>query len=173
MSDNRRRFTDQLYVHFVTFSVYKRRRLLDLDTPRKIVLGVLNHQLVALEGKCVGFVLMPNHVHALLWLPDSARLPRFVHGWKRMSSYTVRNWYAEHAPQYFRGFGAGNKFWQAKSYVFQVYSEAKLREKLDYMHENPVRAGLVTRACEWRWSSARWYLCGRTVGVPLEWIAGA
>ena len=45
MSDQRRRFADQRYVFFVTFSVYKRRRLLDLDQPKRIVLGVLNHLL--------------------------------------------------------------------------------------------------------------------------------
>jgi hypothetical protein len=32
---------------------------------------------------------------------------------------------------------------------------------------NPVRAGLVRRVEEWRWSSARWSLCKQTVGVPI------
>ena len=68
MSNQRQRFADQRYVFFVTFSVYKRRRLLDLDQPKRIVLGVLNHLLESMEGKCVGFVLMPDHVHALIWL---------------------------------------------------------------------------------------------------------
>ena len=70
MSDRRRHFDDQHYVHFVTFSVHKRRRLLDLDQPKRIVLGVLAHQLRAMQGKCLGFVLMSNHVHALIWLPQ-------------------------------------------------------------------------------------------------------
>jgi putative transposase len=81
MGDQRRRFTDQQYVFFVTFSVYKGRRLLDLDQPKRIVLGVLNHLLETLAAKCVGFVLMPDHVHALLWLPDPQEITRFLHGW--------------------------------------------------------------------------------------------
>jgi putative transposase len=173
MSDRRRQFNDQRYVHFLTFSVYRRRRLLDLDQPKRIVLGVLNHQLQAMAAKCVGFVLMPDHVHALIWLPQPSELRRFVHGWKRMSSFGIRRWYAEHAPNYFTDFGSGDKFWQPKSYVFHIYSERKLAEKLQYMHENPVRAGLVERAIDWAWSSARWYLCRRSVGVPLDWIEGA
>ena len=36
MSDNRQRFDDQRYVHFITFSVYRRRRLLDLNQPQRI-----------------------------------------------------------------------------------------------------------------------------------------
>ena len=42
MVTNRRIVDDQLYVHFVTFSVDKRRRLLDHDHPKRILLGVLN-----------------------------------------------------------------------------------------------------------------------------------
>ena len=38
------------------------------------------------------------------------------------------------------------------------------------MHANPVRAGLVKKAVDWSWSSARWYLQKRSVGVPLKWI---
>ena len=53
-------------------------------------------------------------------------------------------------PTYFTGFGPGERLWQPKSYVFHVYSERKLREKLDYMHTNPVKAGLVQRAEDWR-----------------------
>ena len=43
MSNRRRIIDDRLYAHFVTFSVYRRRRLLDLDHPKKIVLGVPIH----------------------------------------------------------------------------------------------------------------------------------
>jgi putative transposase len=171
MSDQRRRFDDQRYVHFITFSVYRKRRLLDLDRPKRIVLGVLNHLLDAMSAQCVGIVLMPDHVHALVWLPDSRDLTRFLHGWKRMSSFRIRQWYAEQASNYFDGFGPGDKFCQAKSYVFHVYSRRKLQEKLDYMHLNPVRAGLVERAEQWPWSSARWYLCQQSVGVPITWLA--
>jgi putative transposase len=170
MSDQRQRFADQRYVFFVTFSVYKRRRLLDLDQPKQIVLGVLNHLLESMSAKCVGFVLMPDHVHALIWLPQPEELTRFLHGWKRMSSFRIREWYAGHVANYFVGFGAGERFWQPKSYVFHVHRERKLREKLDYMHLNPVKAGLVQRAEDWRWSSARCYTRQQTVGVPVSWI---
>jgi len=170
MSDQRRRFDDRRYVHFVTFSVYKRRRLLDLDQPKRIVLGVLDHLLKTMSARCVGFVLMPNHVHALVWLPEPKDLTRFLHGWERMSSFRIRQWYAEHASNYFADFGPGERFWQPKSYIFHIHSERKLQEKLDYMHLNPVRAGLVLKAEEWRWSSARWYLLRQTVGVPITWM---
>jgi len=55
-------------------------------------------------------------------------------------------------------------------YSFNLFNDEKTREKLTYMHENPVRAGLVARPCDWRFSSAGWYEERRTVGVPLRWI---
>jgi len=170
MSDERKHFEDQRCAFFVTFAVASRRRLLDLDQPKRIVLGVLNSQLRSLDARCVGFVLMPDHVHSLLWLREPAELTRLLHGWKRMSSFAIRRWYAEHAPHYFDGFGQGDRFWQPKSYTFHIYSERKLRVKLDYMHLNPVKAGLVRRAEDWRWSSARWYLRQQSVGVPIQWV---
>ncbi len=111
---------------------------------------------------------MPNHVHALVRLPEPSNLTRFIHGWKRMSSFRIRQWYAEKAPNYFDDFGPGDKFWQPKSYVFHVYSKHKLEQKLDYMHLNPVRAGLVAQAEDWKWSSARWYLLRRSSASRLS-----
>jgi putative transposase len=47
------------------------------------------------------------------------------------------------------------KVWQqGAGYDFNVYSEAKLGQKIAYIHANPVRAGLVSRAEDYRWSSA-------------------
>jgi hypothetical protein len=37
---------------------------------------------------------------------------------------------------------------------------------------NPVRAGLVERAVDWTWSSARWYVQGKQVGVPISMPGG-
>ena len=45
------------------------------------------------------------------------------------------------------------QFWQARFYDFNVYTEKKKREKLEYMHSNPVTRGLVLHPKEWPWSS--------------------
>ncbi len=170
MIDQRRGFDDQLYVHFLTFSVFRRRKLLDHDHPKRILLGVLGEQLRTLPAKCVGFVVMPNHVHALVWFPQVGQLVKFIHEWKRLSSFSIRHWYRSAAPNYFREFGEGKRFWQPKYCAFEIYSREKIEEKLTYMHQNPVRAGLVSRAVDWRWSSARWYDQRRTVGVKVDWV---
>jgi REP-associated tyrosine transposase len=64
-------------------------------------------------------------------------------------------------------------FWQPRYYDFNVWSEHKRTEKLDYIHNNPVKRGLVTRPEEWAWSSARHYATGEDCGVEIEssWTA--
>jgi putative transposase len=51
-------------------------------------------------------------------------------------------------------------FWQRRFYDFNVWSRKKRIEKLNYMHMNPVKRGLVTDAKLWAWSSYRFYQYG-------------
>ena len=48
-------------------------------------------------------------------------------------------------------------FWQARFYDFKVYTIRKKREKLQYMHRNPVTRGLVKHPEDWPWSSSCFY----------------
>ncbi len=146
---------DQLYAHFVTFVCYRRRKLLSLDRPKGILLGVLNQELKRLDSTCIGFVIMPDHVHALVWFPAPGCLSRFIHEWKRNSSRLIREWYTRQNLRNFDGLEIGIRFWQSKYHSFEIWERSKLEEKLGYMHHNPVRAGLVERVTDWRWSSAR------------------
>jgi putative transposase len=58
--------------------------------------------------------------------------------------------------------------WQLKYYVVNVFSERKAREKFDYMHNNPVKAGLADKSADLLYGYARWYLLGKPVGVEIN-----
>ena len=49
------------------------------------------------------------------------------------------------------------RLWQRRFHPFNVYSDEKRREKLNYMHNNPVKRGLVSSPGDWPWSSWRFY----------------
>ena len=51
-------------------------------------------------------------------------------------------------------------FWQPRFYDFNVWSEKKLKEKLHYMHRNPVDRKLVEHPQDWPWSSWSFYAKG-------------
>jgi len=164
----RKIFDSERTLHFITFSCYRRRSLLDTPQAGRIVLGTLNAQLQRLAGRCAGFVVMPEHVHALLWFPEEGILSECLKQWKRMSSVRIQERLETTLVAYAAELPKREPIWQPRYYDFNVYSLEKLEEKLQYMHLNPVRRGLVERTVDWRWSSARYYEQGRTVGVPIH-----
>ena len=60
------------------------------------------------------------------------------------------------------------KFWQSRFYDFNVCSHKKKKEKLEYMHANPVVRGLVKHAKDWPWSSFSFYARGEAGLVELD-----
>ena len=70
--------------------------------------------------------------------------------------------------------------WQQEKNVLSIFSEAVFMQKVNYIHLNPVRAGLVDRVTDYRWSSARiWQRCSEEdeplmVDVDrIQWRRGA
>jgi len=168
----RRIYDDINHIHFVTFSCYQRRTLLNPDQAKRIVIGHLGNRLAKRNGLCPGFVIMPNHVHALVWFPQPNQLSPFMDEWKGQSSQTIKLLYQNNFPSYYQHIPDADPVWQASYYDFNIWSRRKVEEKLDYMHQNPVRARLVERAADWPWSSARWYLNSKPVGLPIRWPPG-
>ncbi|MBE7462209.1 MAG: transposase [Planctomycetes bacterium] len=153
---------------FVTSSCYKRRRWLEHDQGKRILLGILAQELRLRDGLCIGFVVMPDHVHGLSWFQEPRRLSAFMQMWKRRSSVALKHLGTEKVVSWVREFPASDAVWQKRFYEFNVYSERKVYEKLEYMHYNPVRAGLVREPCAWPRSSARFWGLGKSVGVPVR-----
>jgi putative transposase len=78
------------HAHLVASSGFRRRRLLDLDRPEKVVLGVRNSRLALQHGECIGFVVMPDHVPAIVPFPDPDPIPRFMKPWERRGSVPIK-----------------------------------------------------------------------------------
>ena len=155
--------------HYITFSCYQRRKLLDSDTPTQIVMNNLADQLIRKKVSCLAFVIMPNHVHAILHLPIDSQLSPFVQQWKRISSFQIKKWYQKHQMNYWKKVPDHEPIWQDGYHAFPIIQENTLFQKQKYIHDNPVRAGLVTQPTDWQYSSARWEMLGKEVGVPLGW----
>jgi putative transposase len=168
----RRVYDDEKHIHFVTFSCHRRRRYLEPDIAKRVVVGQLGSKLAKRNGRCLGFVVMPDHVHALIWFPETRQLSRFMNEWKGQSSQALKNVFQSQFPNYVSQTSESGSIWQSRYYGFNIWTRKKIEEKLDYMHLNPVRAGLVERAVDWRWSSARWYIERKSVGLPVRWPPG-
>lgn len=105
-----------------------------------------------------GYVVMPEHVHLLISEPDRGTPSSVLQVLKQKVSRALRR----EIPKGVLGqlslrFGADETaaptLWQRRFYDFNVWSTEKVLEKLEYMHENPVKRKLVLRAKDWPWSS--------------------
>jgi putative transposase len=109
----------------------------------------------------LAYVVMPDHLHVLT---DGARKPsdtlRFIKGIMshRVIGYLKEQGYESSLEKLQHEKGARQyrySLWQHHSNVVLLTSESSLMQRVHYMHQNPVRAGLVNRTEEWRWSSIR------------------
>jgi type I restriction enzyme R subunit/putative DNA methylase len=108
----------------------------------KLVVEGLHYGVVMGRYDLGAFVVMANHVHALL-------LPRVDPSviMKSLKGFTARR--ANRLLGY-----TGQPFWQAESYDHWVRDEVEYGRIVQYIENNPVKAGLVERAEEFPWSSA-------------------
>jgi putative transposase len=117
---------------------------------------------------------MPDHVHAVLWFRDDKDLPEVMQIWKRLSAHYLKEFYSKTRSdllvylKHTRNDEEIVSFWQRRYYDFNLFSEAKFLEKLNYMHNNPVKKGLVKQPEAYPWGSARWYSQGKSVGVRID-----
>ena len=65
------------------------------------------------------------------------------------------------------------RFWQPSRHAEAIINEGFWRQKIDYLHDNPRRKGLVLSPQHWRYSSAAWHILGdrQPIDVPLTHIA--
>ncbi len=64
------------------------------------------------------------------------------------------------------------RFWKPRGYDYNVCEKSKVVEKLEYMHNNPVRRELVQHPNDWRWSSYRFYEHGDESMIGMDWDGG-
>lgn len=120
-----------------------------------------------------GYVIMPNHLHAVVTQPEG-RPPDVLRDFKRFTSVRLLELLARDAREvWLRAFrnaagpGAAMKLWDEGYHPEQVHSEPFYRQKMRYMHDNPVRAGYVEDAVHWKYSSAGPWHLERDGPVPL------
>ena len=97
------------------------------------------------DYRLLAWVVMPNHVHALIETLPGTPLATIIRRWKSQTAREAN-----------RILGHRGRFWCADYYDRYIRDSEHLLRAVLYIHGNPVKAGLVDRAEEWPFSSARW-----------------
>jgi len=151
--------------HFVTFTCYHRFPYLADDKTRQAFVIALERARKLYQFRVYGFVAMPEHVHLLISEPDSGTIAIAVQALKISSS--LRTTRARDSAE------RRSQLWQKRYFDRNIRDYAEFVEKLQYIHRNPVKRGLVERAEDWKWSSFGHYALHEECGVDIEsqWTA--
>ena len=165
------------HAHFVTFSCFQRFPLLIRDRTRRWVITSLEETRRRLDVALWAYVIMPEHVHILLYpLQADYEMRLILVALKRPVSDAAKGhlertgntqWLNRLRVQYpsrevFR-------FWQpGGGFDHNVFREKTVPTVMEYIHANPVRRGLVKESTDWEWSSARFWDGWSNVPIRMD-----
>ncbi len=144
------------------------RRVFHKKGDYQAFLKAMGHACVEVPMRVLGFCLMPNHFHLVLWPINDGDLSSWMQ-W--LQNAHVRRYHKHHP-------GSGH-IWQGRFKSFPIAEDKHLLTVLRYAERNPLRAKLVKRAEQWEWSSAGYwqeregrpsYLISGPVRRPKDWL---
>ncbi len=98
--------------------------------------------------RLLAWVVMPNHVHALFQPIHEWTVAKIVASWKKFTARKICGYRRNGTA------GPGDPVWHREYWDRFIRDQNHLLQAIAYIHLNPVKAGLVPVAEDWRWSSA-------------------
>ncbi len=93
--------------------------------------------------KIIAWCIMPNHVHTLIEVFNGYSLSEIIHSWKSFSAHQIN-----------KLLNRTGQVWMMEYYDRYIRDNNHYENVVNYIHNNPVKAGLVNNPSEYRWSSA-------------------
>jgi putative transposase len=139
------------YPHHVTQRGSNRMDVFLDSEDRELFLATLRQYLMQTHTQVWAWCLMSNHFHLLLVPTTPEGMAKALHG------VTLR--FAQHFNGKYHRCG---RLWQNRYYSTPLDPKTHLWTVARYIERNPVRAGIVRQAEDWRWSSARGHIIGES-----------
>lgn len=165
------------YPHFVTFSIVRWYPVFVSGAYCNIVLDSLRY-LRENRGLLIhSYVIMPTHMHANLTASNDD-LSAIIRDFKRFTAKNIEkqaeadgnklmSWLFTNSGRDAR---ALSKVWQDESHPEIIYTRDFFIQKANYIHDNPIRKGLVQDAVNYYYSSAIAFERGEMNPIPIDWI---
>lgn len=149
--------------YFYTDAIHQFKNLLADDALKMEVIYSLKYFVDKDLISLYGFVTMPNHIHLLWDIHDQNGKESVAGSFAKFTAHRFKKhlllegqlsiYSSDKADRSFQ-------FWKRDPLAFPISSEKILISKLDYIHFNPVKAGICQVPEDYRWSSARFYFDG-------------
>jgi putative transposase len=171
-------------LQFITSSTYRRVPVFASQRFCRAFAEVLDALRSEFGFRLLGWVLMPDHFHLLIQPRPAESTPRIVQQLKQRTAYRVLQGLRENAGQAWCRQMLGRfrlpetvhdqaqfRVWQRRYYAMNIFTDKKRLEKLNYMHGNPVKCGLVASPDQWPWSSFRFYYLNDSSVLSMDRLA--
>ncbi len=164
-SQRRQVFNEAGQGHELTFSCFRRYKFLAAEKTCQWLADEIGQARIQLHFSLWAYVFMPEHVHLIIFprKPDYD-IRKILKAIKEPVGRKAVIYLRTHAPEWLprvtvrRGKRTERRFWQTGGgYDRNITESHTLFAMIEYIHLNPVRRGLVLRACDWKWSSAGWF----------------
>ncbi len=161
----RRNYNVPGHAHALTFTCYHRYPFLQAERTCEWLAESIETARQDFDFAVWAYVFMPEHVHLVVWPRrkqyDIAKIRRAI---KEPVGRKAIKYLEQHSPAWLvrvtrkRGQRTERLFWQSGGGFDENIDEpSALWQVIEYIHLNPVRRKLVTRARDWKWSSASWF----------------
>lgn len=163
-------------VHYVTAVTYDRFPVFSREECCSLFMEALVETRTKDPFKLIGYVIMPDHFH-LLANPLDMNITKLAGKLKGRAASKILKWLRSEneisvlqklALRKPLASGQTHAVWLQDFSAIDIWSHKFIRQKLNYIHLNPLRAGLCDHPANWRWSSYRAYFRHDKGSVPIE-----
>ena len=178
------KFNDSSNLYFVSFAVINWIDVFIREDYKHILINSFKYCQEKKDLQIYAYCIMTSHVHMII-SSESNRLENIIRDLKSNTSTQMRTaidsipgesrkewmmWMMKRA-----GLKNSNnndyQFWQQNNHPIELYNVEITKQKLDYIHDNPVKAGFVSKPEDWLYSSARDY-CGQQGMIDVVLVFG-
>jgi putative transposase len=163
--------------HFLTMTVVDWPPIFSNREIADIILDSLRYLQEEKKGKLYAYVIMENHIHCVV---QSDELRKVIQSFKSYTARAIIDYFTEQKSAVILKKLRQNKLshktaseyqvWQEGSHPEEITTDEMMHQKLEYIHNNPVRRGYVEEPSYWRYSSAPNYEGKKgLINVEMEW----
>ena len=156
------KITDQQGIYFITATVVQWIDVFTRKEYKDIVIGSLEFCRKKKGLNIFGWVIMSNHLHAIVSCGEGFELSDTLRDFKKFTSTQITEAIENNPKESRKNWlvwllknKEGITFWQEGNHPEEIRTMDFFRQKLNYIHQNPVRSGIVEKEEEYIYSSAR------------------
>ncbi len=175
--------TDQYGIYYLTFTIIGWADIFTRPQCREMIIDSLIHCKTSKGLVLYAYVIMSNHIHLIARTKETYEgISVFIRDFKKFTARQLINWILsskiesrrEWMFSLFNSYGQKNanneifQIWKRDNRPMQILTPKFAKQKLDYIHMNPVKAGIVDKPEEYLYSSARNYSNRKDFVIDVE-----